>query len=461
MSNQRDAGSFRDPSGHVYRDSEGTLYRQINRRFLPEYERFVDSGCCDALIDQDLLVSHDPADVGRADDTALAGAVIRPRELPFISYPYEWCFEQLRDAALATLRAQTIALDHGHCLRDASAFNVQFDQGRPILIDTLSFGPYETGKPWVAYRQFCMHFLAPLAAIAYGLPDAATWMRTHIDGLPLPEVARMLPMRARLNGGLLIHLIFHARAELAHLGDEKPAASGIARVSEAALRGTLMSLQRTIESLRPPRAQSHWRSYYDDNSYNKDAESTKERFVDSVLGEIKPASVWDLGTNTGRFARIAARHGANVVAMDSDRDCVSALHEKLQGNRAPVLPLVMDLANPSPALGWAHGERRSLLDRGPADCALALALVHHLAISNNVPLPMVADFLARCGEHVVVEWVPKDDPMVQRLLASREDIFEDYEQSAFERSLEYRFDIVTREPLPGSGRVLYHAKAHG
>jgi ribosomal protein L11 methylase PrmA len=460
MTDARDAGSFRDPSGFVYRGEDGTLYRQVNQVFLEAFERFHESGCYDALIKEHLLVPHENVSPDFAADPLTAGAVIRPHEVLFISYPYEWCFQQLRDAALVTLRAQEIALDHGMTLRDASAFNVQFDRGRGVLIDTLSFGPYNEGEPWAAYRQFCMHFLAPLACLSSGIENTASQFRIHLDGLPLPAATRMLPWRARLNLGLLIHLFLHARAisRYEEGPGKKPARQ--ARVSNAALRGMIQSLRRTIEKLSPPKGDTHWSGYYGDNSYAKAATMEKDLRVQEVLEAVQPATVWDLGANTGRYARISADMGAHVVAFDYDAGCVAAMHAKLKSD-TPLIPLVMDLANPSPALGWHHAERKALIERGPADLALALALVHHLAIANNVPLPRVARFLKDCGRHVLVEWVPKTDPMVQRLLDSREDIFLDYTEDHFKGALEEHFSIVARHTLPESGRVLYHVEAKG
>ncbi len=457
----RVGGSFRDPAGFVFTRG-GVLYRQVNARGAADYDLLHSSGLYDTLVGDGLLVAVEEVDVEPA--AADPHRILRPERVPFISYPYEWCPGQLRDAALLTLRVQTLAMDAGMSLRDASAFNVQFLRGRPVLIDTLSFEALVEGRPWVAYRQFCQHFLAPLALASAVDVRLLGLLRTHLDGIPLDLAAALLPARTKLTPGLALHLHSHARSQQRHADAGREAAgrgaadlAGSGRFSTKAFRGLVESLRTAVTKQTWEPSPSAWRDYYAaKQSYTDAALAAKEELVGKLLADLSPRTVWDLGANTGRFSRLAAAAGATVVSLELDPSAVEVSWQQVrERSETSVLPLVADLANPSPALGWACAERDSLTARGPADAVLALALVHHLAIAGNVPLPDVARWFSQLCHALVVEWVPKDDPMVGRLLASREDIFDDYTAAAFEAALCEHFDIERREPVPGSSRVLY------
>ena len=380
--------------------------------------------------------------------------VIRPERVRFVSYPYEWSFGQLRDAALLTLEAQRLAMAEGFALRDATAYNVQFHRGRPILIDTLSFEREEPGAPWMGYRQFCEHFIAPLALMAHRDVRLGLLMRDYIDGIPLDLAAGLLPRRTWLNLGLASHVHAHARAQARHArapdqGARKP------RMTDLQRSALIDNLRRTVEGLSWEPAGTEWADYADHTSYTDEAARSKDELVERYLEAAGGRVVWDLGANTGRFSAIAARLGREVVAWDVDPAATERQYRTLKRDGvATVLPLVLDLASPSPGLGWAHTERRSLLDRADADTVLALALVHHLAISRNVPFPMLSDLFARLGPNLIVEFVPKDDPMVQRLLATRDDVFPDYTLAGFHAALGARFEIVEEAAIEGSRRTL-------
>ena len=202
---------------------------------------------------------------------------------------------------------------------------------------------------------------------------------------------------------------------------------------------------------------SEWSSYYADQpSYAPEAFARKLDLVTGWLHRLQPATVWDLGANTGQFSKVAAKQGAHAVALDSDPACVDTLYREARADKLDtLLPLVADLTSPSPAIGWANVERQTLEQRGPADLILALAVVHHLAIGNNVPLTAVADYFSRIGRRAIVEFVPKSDPMVQRMMASRADVFESYTAEEFERAFSARFTIEQRAVIPTSDRLLY------
>ena len=443
--------SFRDPDGWVF-TREGELYRQIDRPYQPHYDRLMSSGLYEALVRAELLVPHEEVSLA-PERPETCYKVLKPERLPFISYPYEWCFSQLKQQALALLNVQKTALNHGMSLRDATAFNMQFRRGRPALMDTSSFEVYDEGRPWVAYRQFCQHFLAPLLLIRYRHAELGKLSRVHLDGVPLDLASRLLPLRARLRPAVLAHIVAHAALQK---GYARRKDVRLRPMSRRAILGLLDNLEAAVARLNWRPEETAWSGYYEQTNYSPEALAQKRAIVAEFLDRLKPSSVWDLGGSTGMFSRIASEKGAFTVSLDSDPvsvernylDAVSRRDERL-------LPLVMDLMNPSPACGWAEGERQSLSERGPAEAALALALVHHLAIANNVPLGHIAQWLSATCRSLIIEFVPKEDSQVQTLLATRKDIFDEYAQPQFEARFRERFRILEVRPIPGSRRSLY------
>jgi ribosomal protein L11 methylase PrmA len=414
------------------------------------------SGLYEALSSSGRLVAHEelPGSDG-------AHRVLVPEQIPFVSWPYEWCFGQLKAAALLTLDLQRTAVAHGMTLRDASAYNVQFVGARPIFVDTPSFGAYVEGEPWVAYGQFCRHFLAPLLLVSRIDVGLARLLDSHIDGVPLPLASRLLPWRSWLRLGELFHLHLHARSTVRHADDAAidvaPRRATGAGVSRMALLGMIDSLEGLVRRLDWTPAGTEWAEYYAHTSYTAASHEHKASVVRDLLSRVGPlGTVWDLGANTGRFSAVAAGLAEHVVSFDVDPAAVERHFRQVSASDdRKTLPLVQDLTNPSRGTGWAGTERASLRDRGPADAVLALALVHHLALSNNVPLPMIARFLADVGRTAIVEFVPRSDPQVKRLLATRPDVFPDYTPAGFERGMGTAFEILARVPLLESDRVIY------
>jgi hypothetical protein len=380
--------------------------------------------------------------------------VLKPEQVPFVSYPYEWSFSQLKDAALTTLLIQKKALEFGMCLKDCSAYNIQFFKGSPVFIDTLSFERYEEGKPWVAYRQFCQHFLAPLALMSHRDVRLGQLSRVHLDGVPLDLASRLLPGRTRLSFSLLFHVHLHARSQSRYAARQIDTKRH--RVSRLGLVGIVDSLESAVRKMRWHPGGTEWGEYYQDTNYSTAAFEHKKQIVAEFLGRIKPGNVWDLGANTGVFSRLASQMGVPTISFDIDPAAVERNYlDCRRDSETNILPLLLDLTNPSPGIGWQSRERASLLDRGPADTLLALALVHHLAISNNVPLGKVAEFLAGICEWLIIEFVPKSDSQVKRLLATREDIFPRYDQGAFESDFGQYFAIQRSAKTRESERTLY------
>ena len=340
-------------------------------------------------------------------------------------------------------------------LKDASAYNIQFLHGMPVLIDTLSFAAYHPGDPWVAYRQFCQMFLAPLALMDYTDVRCGDLLRIHIDGLPLDLTSKLLPRRTRLNFGLLTHIHAHAMAQQRYSHSTSAKREQMAQLSTTAMTGLVDSLESTIRKLAWKPGGTAWADYYDATNYSTEALAAKKQVVGDWLHEIAPRRVFDLGANTGLFSRLAADlEDCLVISTDNDPGAIELNYTECKKSHLPnILPLNIDLTNPSPAIGWRNEERLSFTQRGPADLVMALALIHHLAISNNVPLEDISRFLASLGDTLIIEFVPKEDSQVQKLLASRQDIFPEYHLEGFIQVFTNHFILRKQIPIPETLRT--------
>jgi hypothetical protein len=457
------ASSFRDPAGFVF-EYGGSIYRQVNRDGADDYDHFISSGLYQKLVDEKLIVGHkEVSQTKKFGEHKKRYKIIQPELVPFISYPYEWTFHQLRDAALLTLKIQKIAIEHGMILKDSSAYNVQFIGKRPVFIDTLSFWRYNEGDPWEGYKQFCEHFVAPLALCAYDSPDIMPMLRVFLDGFPLDLAAKLLPARARLRVGLTSHIYLHSSSQKRYdkLDENKKPNAKTRRVSPMALNGLIVSLENTIKKLKISKRETQWGEYYSFTNYTDQSFENKKKVVKKLLAQVKPKTVWDLGANDGTFSNIAADLGAYTVAFDIDAKAVELNYRHKHKLNNLMLPLVQDLSNPSPSLGWAHAERHSLEERGPADVTMALALIHHLAISNHAPFSQVASFFAKISKHLIIEFVPKGDSKVELLLSAfSRNKFEGYTEENFEAAFSKHFKLIEKEPVKGSKRVIYLYKAN-
>ncbi len=456
MGRTRHPSSFRDPAGFVFVEKD-EVFRQVNQMGSEDYELMMSSGLYDALITQGLMVAH--SEVASPKPQGRGHKVIKPERIPFLSYPYEWSFTQLKDAALLTLRVQKLALKHGMILKDASAYNIQFIGKRPVLIDTLSFMRYESGNAWEGYRQFCEHFIAPLALASYTTLDVLKLLRTDLEGVSLHLAASLLPKRARFNAGLLSHLFIHnsAQQKYQNAASEKPGKPQTVRtLSPFALDGLIASLEQTIKKLRLPSHKTEWGDYYTFTNYSEAGFKEKRAQVGALLDRVtpKPTMVWDIGANNGEFSSLAVDRGAYTVAFDIDPLAVDRNYRS-SDYAAAMLPLVQDVVNPSAATGFLGTERDSLVQRGPADVVMALALIHHLAIGRNLPFDRVAELLAAIGKNIIIEFVPKSDSKVQILLSSRRDVFDEYDAEHFEAAMAEYFTLVEAKPIKHTERTLY------
>jgi hypothetical protein len=451
-------GSFRDPSGFVY-TRDGILYRQVNRSFRESFEAFLGSGLYDELVREGLLVPHEQVGL-ELSATVEAYAVLRPERVAFISYPYEWSFGQLQDAATLTLEIQKRALAKGFTLRDSSAYNIQFQSGRPVMIDTLSFEPREEGKPWVAYKQFCEQFLLPLTLMSTRDIRCGMLLRSYLDGIPLDLGSRLLPRRSWASPGALLNIHLHARVQRRYAGSAVGSPTRGRSMSRQALLALISGLDAAVRRLSWRPSGTEWADYTSDNNYSQAAAHSKREMVVAHLRGGGAGTVWDLGANTGDYSRAAREVASLVVSFDLDPAAVERNYRRVRAeNETGILPLLLDLTNPSPAQGWAGNERLSLAERGPADALLALALIHHLAIGHNLPMEKIARYLSRLGRSLIIEFVPKSDSQVRRLLVSRPDIFPEYTKDGFETAFARHFTIESSARVADSERWLYFMTA--
>jgi len=447
------SSSFRDPSGFIFL-SQNILYRQINFSYKNHYEHLINSGLLKLLTEKELLISHKEINLNQKFPLE-AYKIIQPETIPFISYPYEWCFSQLKDAALTTLQIQKYALEFGMTLKDASAYNIQFKNGKPILIDTLSFEIYEEGKPWIAYRQFCQHFLASLALMAYRDVRLEKLLQTNIDGIPLDLASSLLPIRSFLSPSLFAHI--HLQSKIQHNLENKTNQSKTYFLNKKGLLALIDNLTSLVSSLQWTLKNTEWANYYKETNYSLEAFDDKKKIIKNFLNNINPQQAWDIGGNTGIFSRIASTKGIKTICLDSDPVAVEKNYLEMKASQEKnIFPIILDIINPSPAIGWANKERNSLQERGPADTIFALALIHHLVITYNIPLLNIAKFFSEIGTSLIIEFIPKEDSQIQRMLKTSIKTFDNYNQKYFEEIFKKYFSIQIIKPIKDSKRILYY-----
>ena len=446
------ASSFRDSSGFLFYKNN-LIYRQVNISYKENYDHLMESGLYKILINNKLLIPHREVDASSLSDRK-SYKIIKPELIPFISYPYEWSFSQLKNAAATTIKIQKYSLDFGMSLKDCSAYNIQFFNGKPIFIDTLSFEKFEPNKPWIAYRQFCQHFLAPLALMSCKDIRLNQLFKIHIDGIPLDLASSLLPIKTYFKFFLLTHIHLHAKSQK-HFS-KKPVKLSKHKMGHQSLLSLIDNLESAITKLKWKPRNTEWAKYYEIDNYSLNAHKNKNYIVADFINKINPKNVWDLGANTGTFSRISSEKGIMTISFDSDPAAVEKNYLKcVEKNEANILPLLSDLTNPSPGIGWQNQERLSLLGRGSADTVLALALIHHLAISNNLPFDKIATFFSKICKSLIIEFIPKSDSQIQKLLFTREDIFTYYTEEIFRKEFEKYFKIKNVSNIKESQRKLY------
>lgn len=454
--NNSHQASFRDPSGYIFHDGE-MLRRAILPIYFPQYERLKSSGFFDTLIKKGLLISHEETSV--SEDRI----VITPEKIPFITNPYEWSFEQFKHAALLTLQIQKYALSKGFILKDASAYNVTFHNGKPVFIDTLSFDFYEENTPWRAYKQFITHFFGPLVLAKYHGTDIFKMLQTHIDGIPVKLIASLLPKKSKWSSTLFTNIHLLAKMESKHSEDYK-AETKVARLSRKAQNNILESLFGYIKDLKVHEA-TEWGNYYDKTNYDSLAFDGKKQLIREWVSTLMAKTLIDVGGNDGTFARTVIDQLDHVMVTDIDPNAVDYNYFLSQkNNETKMLPFVCDVLQPAPGIGFNNTERSSLIDRlreYQPDVTMALALIHHVTLSGNVPFEKSAEFFAKFSRYLIIEFPKREDSWVTSLLVRKREFinhFDFYNQKNFEQGyLEY-FQIEKIQPIEGTQRVLYLLK---
>ncbi|MBI1779761.1 MAG: SAM-dependent methyltransferase [Sphingobacteriales bacterium] len=446
--------SFKDPAGFMF-VADGIYYRQVNIFGSEDYSLLMSSGLYEKLISKNRLIRHTEIDNIKSEASQWF-KTLQPEQLPFISYPYEWSFDQLKDAALLTLTIQKEALNHGMTLKDATPFNVQWLNGKAIFIDTLSFEKHKDGEPWIAYKQFCECFLASLLLMHYRNNELNKLLVSFPNGIPTPIVSSLLPFKTKLNLNLYLHIHLQAKMQKKGADDKQQNKRSL---STTQLVNIIESLRNLIKKLSPVSAKTTWNNYYDETILSNAYLQHKQELAKSFLSAIQFNSLIDLGANKGEFSLLFKDKAAKIVAADFDAACINELYLHIKSQKLNnIFPLVIDLANPSPAIGWANEERNSFWNRVNTDVIMALALIHHLAISFNISFAMMAELFSQKTNYLLIEFVPKHDPKVQQLLSHRKDVFDHYTQTDFEQSFSVYFQVLKKETIQTTDRILYLMK---
>lgn len=453
-----DPASFRDPSGFVYHNGDD-IFRAVTSNYSEDYDALMNSGLHSHLVEKGYLIPHQ--EINARDDFERAYyKIIQPEKVVFISYPYEWCFSQLKDAAILTLEIEKLALEFNMTLKDASAYNIQFHKGKPIHIDTLSFERYEEGNPWQAYRQFCEFFLGPLALMSFVDHRLVLLLKEFINGIPLELTYNLLPFKSKFKIGIYLHLILHSKYQQRYTFENKRKQSiRDKKLAKKSLLHLIDNLLRTVKSLNVKNLKTEWNDYYEVGIQSQTYLDHKEIIVSEFFDFVKPTTVCDLGSNDGRFSLLAESKNCTVTSIDSDWRCIEDNYKVIKLKRIQnILPLIIDLTNPSPGIGWDNIERGPIFDHTrtfPCDMMMALAILHHLVISNNILLDQIANFFAKNCRWLTVEFIPKEDEKATYLLENRLDVFSDYSIKGFEKAFSNYFLIEKRIDLNDSIRLLY------
>ncbi len=394
-----------------------------------------------------------------ANDTGedVAYVLEHPR-LPFISYPYEWTFEQLRDAALLHVDLHIKCLEKGVTLSDATAYNIQFDGWKPVFIDRLSLVPYEDGMLWHGQKQFVEQFVTPLLIQAYAGIPFNEWYMGQMDGIPIEYVRGVLPFRRKLSFSYMNFVGLPATLEKKFRNRREDVARKISshKLPREAFILMLRQLCKWVSSLPAPRAATFWTDYTAFRTYANDEVKKKLAFIAHAVNITKARTVWDIGCNTGEFSEHALQSGARfAVGFEADHGALAGAYAAARTRKLPFLPLYMNVCRPSPSLGWNQTERDGLRERANADLILGLAVLHHMVIGGNIPLEQALDFFIDLSPAGVIEWVPREDQMVKNMLALRRDIFIDYDLNRFRKHLQSRCRVLAEETVSSSGRTLF------
>lgn len=454
--NNKHASSFRDPSGYVFTD-EGVLKRVIFPIYFKQYQKLTQSGFFESLFDNKLLIPH--TEISKTDTEIL----IQPKFIPFIIYPYEWSFNMYKEAALLTLKLQKYSIENGFSLKDASAFNITFLEGKAVFIDTLSFDFYQENSPWRAYKQFITHFFGPLVLARYHGAQSLKIMSNFIDGIPIKMIASMLPFKTKLNPFLYTNIHLLAKFEDKHNEDYK----GETKAASLSRKGQLNIIESLYDFIKNLSLKEHseWGNYYNKTNYVDEAFNLKSDIINQWILNLKADTLIDVGGNDGTFVRKIDKKLKHALVCDIDNNAIDFNYKQIKEKKEIfITPFVLDVLNPSASIGFQNTERDSFLNRiitFSPDVTLALAIIHHMSLSGNVAFDMSAQFFASFSKHLIIEFPKRNDSWVQRLLNSKVDFkdhFDFYNIENFEKTYLKYFDLIEKQHIHNSERIMYLLK---
>ncbi len=454
-----DAGSFRDPGSRIFHQ-DGEIYRALDHRSMENWRKLAATRFFAEGVAAGRIVRTEPADDVQPIDGDEWAGVLRHERIPVVSYPYEWTFSMLRDAALLQLDLLSAALAEDMILKDSTPFNVQWRGRQPVFIDIGSFEALDHGDVWVGYRQFLAQYLYPLMLTAHVGISFQPWLRGQPDGLTADQLRRVMPSRDLLRRSGLLHVTLPARAERRSHGKGRNVRTEMkeAGFNKGMIESNVNGLRRIVRGLEWNPGSSRWNDYATECDHVRVHRGAKAAFITRALAHDAPALVWDVGANDGYFSRLAAGSAGYVLALDADDVILDEFYRSLSTTGTDnVLPMVQDLADPSPGIGWRGLERPPLVDRSSPNLVLCLAVIHHLVIGRNIPTRAVVAWLADLGARVILEFVSPDDPMVRALTVNKKphEIHRDYNETDLRSHLEERFVIEREEELPGGTRRLF------
>ena len=456
-----DTGSFRDRDGRIYRH-EGRIIRGISASALEDFRKLEATGFYRKFLNKEQLVSSKilaSEAVPLPPEIRLQwAAFIEHQRIPVVSYPYEWTFGMLRDAALLQLDLVEAAILEGMTLKDATPYNIQFVSGKAVFIDIPSFETLPAGAPWAGYRQFCEMFLFPLMLQAYKGMHFQPLMRSSIDGVGVQTAARIFGLRDRFRSGVFSHVWLQAKLDARYGGTGQNVRSDLksAGFNKELILVNVRKLRKLVTKLSWQGDGSEWGAYEEFHNYSESDHELKESFIKSCVADSDAEVVWDIGCNTGQFSKLAAEKADTVLAMDLDHFAVERLYREIRAEKiSGILPLVQNIADPSPNWGWRNQERVDLKSRAQPDLLLCLALIHHVVISANVPMDEFISWLAELSQNLVIEYVARSDDKVKTLLRNKEDKYSDYSKESLEGALGRHYEIVRKQELESGNRYLY------
>jgi len=455
--------SFRDPASKIYeivdksgkpvrilrglREDSVNNYKELSKKVF--FEKFFKS---EMLVNSELNLTDDQ-DINKIKNDGW-NAVVEHEVLDFISYPYEWSFSMLKDAALLHLFIIKKSFENSWILKDSSAYNVQWKNGKPIFIDLTSFIPCSEDYEWTGYRQFCSMFLIPLLIKKNLDLDINNILRSNLEGIPLEVGSKYFQSYNKFRKGVFSH-IFIPNILNSFIKDDKKKIKRKIKQKKNHILSLMNSMYSLIQGLDYSKKKSIWLGYDKKNSYEDEDRILKEKFILNNIEGKKLNSLWDIGCNNGHYSKLLKNNFKRIISFDSDHEVIEDLYlSEKQHIQSNITPLVINFANPSPNQGW-NNELKKLEERSKPDFILCLAFIHHARLSSNIPLEQILDWLHSLNSKIIIEFVDRDDEMVIKLLDSKEEKYEDYDKEKFIRLLSSKFEIIDRQPLKNNKRELF------